>query len=96
LGPDGRFSRRATQCALDVQNAQSPSKMTQGISRTSVAMHSTYPNGLLRSPSSLRADRAGLPPSSSSLGDEERVPFFLLSTAARDPVVRSLTTTSFR
>jgi hypothetical protein len=33
------------------------------------------------------ADRALSPPTSSSLGDEKRVPSLLLSTAARDPVV---------
>jgi hypothetical protein len=41
--PGRRFSRRATQCALEVQNAQSPSKMTKGTSRTSIATLSTYP-----------------------------------------------------
>jgi hypothetical protein len=39
---------------------------------------------LLRSPSSLRADRAWQPPTSSSLVDEEHVPSLLLSTATRD------------
>jgi len=34
---------------------------------------------------SLRADRASWPPTSSSLGDEKRVPSLLLSTSARDP-----------
>jgi len=44
---------------------------------------------LLRSLRSLRADRALEPTTSSSLRDEERVPSLLLSTSARDPVVRS-------
>src|SRR5512133_1210642 len=41
--------------------------------------------GLLRSLCSLRADRVAEPPTSSSLGDEKRVPSLLLSTVARDP-----------
>jgi hypothetical protein len=43
------------------------------------------PFELLRSLRSLRADRAGKPPTSSSLADEKRVGSFLLSTAPRDP-----------
>jgi hypothetical protein len=35
----------------------------------------------------LAADRAGKPPSSSSLADEKRVGSLLLSTAVRDPVL---------
>jgi hypothetical protein len=41
---------------------------------------------LLRSLRSLRADRAGKPPTLSSLADEKRVGSLLRSTAARDPV----------
>ena len=37
---------------------------------------------------SLRADRAWLPPTLSSLADEKRVGSLLRSTAARDPVFR--------
>jgi hypothetical protein len=36
------------------------------------------------------ADRAWLSPTSSSLGNEKRVPSLLLSTAARDPFALSL------
>jgi len=41
---------------------------------------------LLHSLRSLRADRAGKSPTSSSLADEKHVPSLLLSTATRDPV----------
>ena len=44
---------------------------------------------MLRSPGSLPADRAGKPPTSSSLEDEKRVTSLLLSVAARDPRLRT-------
>jgi hypothetical protein len=41
FGHLGRSSRAANHCALEVQNAQSPSKISQGTSRTTCTP-STY------------------------------------------------------
>jgi len=54
--------------------------------RSSSARRRAIPAWLLRSLRSLRPDRAFVPPTSSSLRDEKRVPSLLLSTAPRDPV----------
>jgi hypothetical protein len=42
FGPSGRCKRPASQCALEVQKAQSPSKMSHGTSRTPISTPSTY------------------------------------------------------
>jgi hypothetical protein len=47
--PLGRSSRPANQCALEVQNAQSPSKISQGTSGTA-ATPVNLPVTLSRSP----------------------------------------------